>query len=121
MDYIAWGPIFLRFLLGGTAVLASTLLARAFGGRIGGVFAAFPAVFLAAILSLRLEYFGDQLLLMSMHVSQGALVGMFADIICAVVASQWILKLGWKKGLIIALFVWLLASTGIYFAWKLLF
>lgn len=112
-------PIVLRFVLGGSAVVASTLVARAFGGRIGGVFAAFPAVYLAAILSLCLEYHGDELLTLSMHLSEGAFIGMIADIICAVAASRFIVKNGWGKGLLQALLIWLIAAMGIYFTCKL--
>ncbi len=113
-------PLLLRFLLGGSAVLASTLIARALGGRIGGVFAAFPAVYLAAILSLALEYRGEELVHLSQQVSLGALIGMVADIICAVSASYFILKNGWKRGLTIALAIWLVSASGIYWAWKIL-
>jgi len=126
MSEISLIPVLIRFVGGGTAVVASTLLARSFGGRIGGVFAAFPAVYLAAILSLSLDYRGEELLLISQHVSYGAvsygaLVGMFADIICAIAASRLIVKYGWKKGLSLALIIWLFASTGIYFSWQMIF
>lgn len=107
----------LRFVLGGSAVVASTLVARAFGGRIGGIFAAFPAVYLAAILGLGLEYGGSELLFMSEEVSKGALVGMLADIGCALAASALILKYGWKSGLSRALLFWSVLAPAIYFAW----
>lgn len=113
-------PVILRFVLGGSAVVAATLVSRLWGGRIGGVFAAFPAVYLSAILSLRLEYNGPQLLNMSAQVSHGALVGMLADIICALAASRLILKNGWRQGLFLALIVWCLAAPAIYFSWMLL-
>ena len=41
--------------------------------RIGGIFAAFPAVYLAVILSLYLDYRGEELIKMSVHISEGAL------------------------------------------------
>lgn len=112
-------PVLLRFILGGGAIVACTLIARISGPRVGGIFAAFPAVYLAAILSLALDYRGEQLINMSVHVSQGALVGMLASIIWAVAASRLILKNGWKKGLGLALLIWLLAATCIYITWKL--
>lgn len=113
-------PLLLRFVLGGSAVLASTLIARALGGRIGGVFAAFPAVYLAAIISLALEYRGEELVQLSRQVSLGALIGMVADIICAISASFLILKSGWKKGLIWALCIWMVSASGIYWAWEII-
>jgi len=109
-------PLAFRFLLGGSAVVASTLAAKAFGGRIGGVFAAFPAVYLAAILSLGLDYEGSELLSLSEQVSKGALVGMVADIGCALAASSLILKYGWKSGLFRALLVWAVLAPVIYLA-----
>lgn len=112
-------PILLRFLLGGGAIVLCTLIARSFGSRIGGIFAAFPAVYLAALLSLKLDYQGGQLIEMSIHVSEGALVGMLANIICAVAASYLVLKKGWQKGLGQALLIWLVAATCIYITWKL--
>lgn len=120
MEHSLLTPVLLRFLFGGTAVVLSTLVAHAFGGRIGGIFAAFPAVYLAAIISLRLEYNGDELLAVSRHLSQGALIGMIANIICAYAASHFILKQGWKMGLVYALLVWGIAATGIYFSWQCL-
>lgn len=98
-----------------------TLIARSFGPRIGGIFAAFPAVYLAALLSLKLDYQGQQLVEMSVHVSEGALVGMLANIICAVAASRLILTKGWQRGLWQALLIWLIAATCIYMTWKLVF
>lgn len=112
-------PVLLRFVLGGGAIVLCTLIARSFGPRIGGIFAAFPAVYLAALLSLRLDYEGEQLTEMSVHVSEGALVGMLANILCAVAASRLVLKKGWKKGLGLALLIWLVAATCIYMTWKL--
>jgi uncharacterized membrane protein (GlpM family) len=117
-SYLA--PMLLRFLFGGTAVVLATLVARAFGGRIGGIFAAFPAVYLAAIISLRLEYKGQELVLLSQQISQGALIGMIADIICAYTASRFIMQQGWKYGLLCSLLIWCIAATGIYLAWQVL-
>jgi len=120
MIHISPIPIVIRFVLGGGAVVAATVIARAFGGRIGGIFAAFPAVYLAAVLTLSMEYEGDELLVMSQHISQGALVGMLANIISAIVASRLIAKKGWEKGLAGALVIWLIAASTIYSAWQYL-
>lgn len=110
-------PILLRFLFGGSSVVASTLIARSFGGRLGGIFAAFPAVYLAAVVGLSIEYRGSELLLVSEQLSKGALVGMVADICCALAASYLILKHGWKIGLWLSLFFWVVLATLIYFIW----
>ncbi|MGI5920506.1 MAG: DUF3147 family protein [Syntrophomonadaceae bacterium] len=118
MDIAA--PVILRFVLGGLAVVAATVIARWWGGRMGGIFAAFPAVYLAAVLSLGLQYRGRELLVMSRHISQGALVGMVADIFCAIAASRFIIKSGWQKGLAQALILWCVLAPAIYLAWQLI-
>ncbi|AKB36660.1 hypothetical protein MSSAC_2070 [Methanosarcina siciliae C2J] len=109
--------LFLRFLFGGSAVLASTLIARTFGGKLGGIFAAFPAVYIAAVVGLSLEYKGNELLSVTEQLSKGALVGMAADICRALAASCFILRYGWKKGLAYALSLWALLAPLIYFTW----
>ena len=121
MGEISLVAILIRFLLGGSAVLIATVISRAFGGRIGGIFAAFPAVYLSAILILALEYRGQELIFVSQQVSQGALVGMIADIICALSASYLILKNGWRKGISMALLIWLISASGIYYSWQTLY
>ena len=73
------------------------LIAKNFGGRLGGIFAAFPAVYLAAVIGLSMDYKGSDLLLVSEQLSKGAFVGMLADICCALAASYMILRYGWKK------------------------
>lgn len=110
-------PVLLRFLFGGSAVVASTLIAKNFGGKLGGIFAAFPAVYLAAVVGLSMDYKGSELLLVSEQLSKGALVGMAADIFCALAASFMILRYGWKRGLAYALLLWAIIAPTIYFAW----
>ncbi len=110
-------PVLLRFLFGGSAVAISAIVAKKFGGRLGGVFAAFPAVYLAAILGLSIDYKGSELLLISEQLSKGALVGMLADICCALAASYLILRSGWKKGLVYSLLLWAMLAPAIYFVW----
>lgn len=113
MEISPWGLI-IRFILGGGAVVASTLVARSLGGKIGGIFAAFPAVYLAAILTIGIGLPSSKVLSSALAVSKGALVGMSADIVCALAASYFILRVGWKKGLFYALDVWLVAVVALY-------
>lgn len=96
-------PILLRFLFGGSAVVASRVIAKSFGGKLGGIFAAFPAVYLAAVVGLSMEYQGNELLFVSEELSKGALVGMAADVCCALAASYLILK--YKYLLVTVLFI----------------
>jgi hypothetical protein len=110
-------PVLLRFIFGGSAVAASAIIAKKFGGRLGGVFAAFPAVYLAAIIGLSMDYKGNELLQVSEQISKGAVVGMLADICCALAASYFILRYGWKKGLVYSLLLWVVLAPTIYFTW----
>lgn len=102
--------IVIRFLLGGGAVVASTIVSRKIGTKIGGIFAAFPAVFLAALLTLRLDAKGNELVEKSIVLSQGAVVGMFINIMCAMAVVYLCAKQGWKRGLTQSLAGWFLVS-----------
>lgn len=102
--------IVIRFLLGGGAVVASTIVARKIGTKIGGIFAAFPAVFLAALLTLRLDAKGNELVEKSIILSQGAVAGMFINIMCAMAVVYLCAKQGWKRGLTQSLAGWFLVS-----------
>lgn len=106
--------ILIRFILGGGAVAASFVLARLLGGRWGGIFAAFPAVYMAAIITVGASVPPEQSVDVTLQVSKGALVGMIANILCAISASYFIPKFGWKKGLGEALGVWLIAVVVVY-------
>jgi hypothetical protein len=117
MPGISISQVILRFLFGGSAVAASTLVAKKLGGRTGGIFAAFPAVYLAAIVGLSMDYKGSDLLLVSEQLSKGALVGMVADVCCALAASYMILRCGWKRGLIYSLLIWAIIAPIIYCFW----
>jgi len=116
MAAVSLSGVLLRFLLGGSAVAASAVIGRALGGRIGGVFAAFPAVYTAAVLSATLGADTGKARLAAFGVSQGALVGMSSDIICAVAAGIFITRYGWKKGLCLALVIWFVVASTIYLA-----
>ena len=79
--------------------------------RVGGIFAAFPAVYLAAILTIGLDFSGDQLVAQSILLSKGAIVGMLINIAVAVAAGYLLLKQGGKRGLTNAMGVWLVLSV----------
>lgn len=108
--------ILLRFVFGGLAVVASTIVARLIGGKVGGIFAAFPAVYLAAVVGAIWHVSGDQAITVVQSISKGALIGMISDIICAVAASYFILKHGHWKGVLLSLGIWLGTSSIIYFS-----
>lgn len=112
---ITLSGVVMRFILGGGAVAASYILARRLGGRWGGIFAAFPAVYMAAIITVAVGLPARQGVPLTLQVSKGALVGMLGNVVCAAAASLFIARLGWKKGLANALVVWLV-SVGVIFA-----
>jgi hypothetical protein len=104
----------LRFLFGGSTVAASAVIGRKLGGRIGGIFAAFPAVFASVVISTTLGLSQLEAIRRTISLSRGALVGMIADVACAIAAGWLIVRLGWKKGLVLALLGWLLLSSLVY-------
>lgn len=106
--------VLIRFVLGGGAVAASFVLARLVGGRWGGIFAAFPAVYMAAIITVGVSVPPEQEVGVTLQVSKGALIGMIANIVCAISAVLFIPKFGWKKGLAQAIVIWLISVIFIY-------
>ncbi|MCR2804052.1 DUF3147 family protein [Paenibacillus soyae] len=105
--------ILLRFILGGIAVAVASLIAKRVGGVFGGIFAAFPAVFLAALLTIRWDYSGYELIRNSIVLSQGALIGMAINIVCALAVGYLSARKGWKKGLTLSVSGWLIVSFSI--------
>lgn len=110
MGTLSISGIVIRFLLGGGAVVASTIISRKLGSKMGGIFAAFPAVFLAALLTLRLDVKGSELVEKSIVLSQGAVVGMLINILCAIAVVYFCTKQGWKRGLTQSVAGWFLVS-----------
>lgn len=111
MDEISLFGIALRFFLGGGAVAAAYIVSRYFSGRAGGIFAAFPAVYLAAVLGVGAGVPAAAGAARVLTVSRGALVGMTANIFCALAAAFLIARIGWQKGLALSLAGWLAAVT----------
>ncbi len=117
MLHLSFAGMILRFVLGGGAVLASAFIAKKLGGKIGGIFAAFPAVYLAALLTIRIDASGNELIERSVALSQGALVGMAINIICAISVGYLCVKQGWKRGLFSSMCGWFFVSLMIaYFS-----
>ncbi|MFC4102243.1 DUF3147 family protein [Paenibacillus xanthanilyticus] len=113
MLHLSLTAIILRFVLGGAAVAAASLISKRVGGAIGGIFAAFPAVFLAALLTIRFDHAGDALVSKSIALSEGALIGMGINVACAVAVGMLCASKGWKKGLSLSVLGWLTTSVAI--------
>jgi uncharacterized membrane protein (GlpM family) len=101
--------LLIRFFLGGAAVVVSTIIARKLGEKAGGIFAAFPAVYLAALLTIRIDFKGNDLIAHSISLSKGAIFGMAINILIAILAG-YLLKKGWKRGLVNSLVCWFVLS-----------
>jgi len=110
MSGVSLGALLIRFFLGGTAVLASTLISRKLGDRAGGIFAAFPAVYLAALLTNGLDFHGQELISHSILLSKGAIFGMAINIVIAILAGYLLPRQGWKRGLTEAIVCWFVVS-----------
>ncbi|MWC29887.1 DUF3147 family protein [Paenibacillus sp. MMS18-CY102] len=113
MFHLSIEGLLLRFFLGGGAVVAASIIAKRVGGSFGGIFAAFPAVFVAAMLTMRLDYGGSDLIRRSIDLSKGAMVGMGINMLCAVAVGALCARKGWKKGLSLSVCGWLIVSLSI--------
>lgn len=109
MAHLSISALLIRFFLGGAAVVASTIIARKLGEKAGGIFAAFPAVYLAALLTDGLDFQGKELISHSLILSQGAMIGMTINILIAIIAGVLIPR-GWKRGLVNSMVIWFVVS-----------
>ena len=112
---LSLGGLFIRFLLGGLAVVGCTVVAKKLGEKAGGIFAAFPAVYLAALLTIGLDFHGGQLITHSIMLSKGAIFGMAINILVAILAGYLLPKIGWKKGILHAMACWFTVSSVVVF------
>lgn len=115
MVTISLSALIIRFILGGAAVVLSTIIARKLGEKAGGIFAAFPAVYLAALLTTCLDFSGNDLIAYSIVLSKGAIIGMAINIIIACMAGFLLPKNGWKNGLLQVIGCWFILSIAIVF------
>ncbi len=115
MAGVSLTALLIRFLLGGSAVLVATLVARKLGEKAGGIFAAFPAVYLAALLTNRLDFNGEELISHSILLSKGAMIGMAINILVAIIAGYLLPRQGWKLGLVQTVLCWFAVSIVVVF------
>ncbi|PLS07209.1 DUF3147 family protein [Neobacillus cucumis] len=110
MAHLSLSALLIRFILGGLAVVACTIAAKKLGEKVGGIFAAFPAVYLAALLTIGLDFHGGQLISHSIMLSRGAIFGMAINILVALMAGYLLPKFGWKKGILQSMACWFAIS-----------
>ena len=89
----------LHFVIGGFAVALASIMADKVGGKLGGIIATMPAVYLAAIIALAIDHKGQQLIQMSIHLSTGAIVGIVSCIVTVFFTSIFIGKKNYRSGL----------------------
>ncbi|MDU3980432.1 MAG: DUF3147 family protein, partial [Staphylococcus epidermidis] len=76
------------------------------GGKLGGIIATMPAVYLAAIIALAIDHKGQQLIQMSIHLSTGAIVGIISCIVTVFFTSI--------SGTVFAILCWFVISVAIF-------
>ena len=108
------GSAILHFVIGGIAVALASIIADKVGGKLGGIIATMPAVFLAAIIALALDHRGTQLVEMSMNLSTGAIVGILSCILTVFLTSLYIKHKGSRKGAIFTVVCWFVISLAIF-------
>ena len=101
----------LHFVIGGFAVALASIMADKVGGKLGGIIATMPAVYLAAIIALAIDHKGQQLIQMSIHLSTGAIV---SCIVTVFFTSIFIGKKNYRSGTVFAILCWFVISVAIF-------
>ncbi|MBL7573991.1 DUF3147 family protein [Staphylococcus saccharolyticus] len=104
----------LHFVIGGFVVALASIMADKVGGKLGGIIATMPAVYLAAIIALAIDHRGHQLIQMSIHLSTGAIVGIISCIVTVFFTSIFIGKRNYKSGTVFAILCWFVISVAIF-------
>lgn len=103
--------LFIRFLLGGTAVSMSYLITIISPWKIlAGIFAAFPAVMLTAVIMVGIAAGTKK----ATNIAKGSVYGMMGGLVC-VTAVLLVLEStnNWAFSIIIGLLAWLVSSIAI--------
>lgn len=100
----------IRFIFGGLAVAGATVIASKLGGKLGGIFSTFPAVYLAALVTLAVDFKGKQLVDASIHLSSGAVIGIIGCIMSVALTAIAVKRIGFRKGAIFSIGTWFIIS-----------
>lgn len=96
--------LLLRFILGGAAVVLCTIISKKMGTKIGGIFAAFPAVMITAVLMVGLSSGSKN----AATVANASVFGMIGCVVC--VATVWTMLTvtgNWTLSIVLGLIFWL--------------
>ena len=91
----------LHFVIGGFAVALASIMADKVGGKLGGIIATMPAVYLAAIIALAIDH-------------TGAIVGIVSCIVTVFFTSIFIGKKNYRSGTVFAILCWFVISVAIF-------
>jgi hypothetical protein len=105
--------LLIRFLMGGTAVMLSYLITVFSPWKIlAGVFAAFPAVMLTAVLMVGLASGSKK----ASNTAKGSVFGMMGGVVCVItVLASLQLSHNWILSIVLGLLLWLASSVMISF------
>ncbi|WP_141433100.1 DUF3147 family protein [Bacillus sp. 03113] len=100
--------LFLRFLFGGSAVMISYVVSNLIPWKmLGGIFAAFPAVMIVAVLMVGIRHGSN----MAAQIAQGSVYGMIGCGVCVIAVLlllQW--THNWWMSIILGAIVWFVSS-----------
>ncbi|KAA9031140.1 DUF3147 family protein [Niallia endozanthoxylica] len=103
--------LFIRFLLGGAAVMLSYLVTVISPWKIlAGIFAAFPAVMITAVLMMGIVSGSKN----AAKVANGSVYGMIGGVVC--VATVWVtltISNNWLFSIFLGLVLWLVSSIAV--------
>lgn len=107
---ISLTSLIIRFIFGGLAVTLATVIASKLGGKLGGIFSTFPAVYLAALVTLAVDFSGNKLVYESIHLSAGAVIGIIGCIISVALTAVAVKHIGYRKGAVFSIACWFVLS-----------
>ncbi|GEP84447.1 Permease [Staphylococcus piscifermentans] len=107
---ISFASLAIRFVFGGLAVALATVIASKLGGKLGGIFSTFPAVYLAALVTLAVDFRGQNLVQQSIHLSSGAVIGIIGCILSVAITAYAVRRIGFRRGAVFSVVSWFILS-----------
>lgn len=107
---ISLTSLIIRFVFGGLAVALATVISAKLGGKLGGIFSTFPAVYLAALVTLAVDFRGQNLIQESIHLSSGAVIGIVGCILSVALTAYAVQKIVFRRGAIFSVVSWFILS-----------